>query len=356
MKDKIISVGFLLIIFGFLLLGVIIKDEDISYSERRRLKTFNSLKEDFIGNIDDYLNDQAPFRNTFIKINSFFDRYFLGNKENNDVYFYDGYIIEKNYPLKKQNVDNFVKKLNYINENYLENCQRFYTIIPDKSYFLDNNKYLKMDYEYIISTLKDNIDMPYIDVTSKFLLEDYYKTDIHLKQPTYFKMIEELDKYLAFDYQEVLYDENYYPEFNGSSIFKVPFFTKPDEMIYLTNDIIEEALVWHLEYQNKKVYDLDKINGMDSYNVFLSGPSALIKIDNKQALSNKELIIFRDSFASSLTPLLIPYYKKITLIDLRYIKMDIVKDYVDFNNKDVLFMYSTLLVNESNILKVQLDN
>ncbi len=43
-------------------------------------------------------------------------------------------------------------------------------------------------------------------------------------------------------------------------------------------------------------------------------------------------------------------------IYLIYIKMDIVKDYVDFNNKDVLFMYSTLLVNESNILKVQLDN
>ena len=64
------------------------------------------------------------------------------------------------------------------------------------------------------------------------------------------------------------------------------------------------------------------------------------------------MIIFRDSFASSLAPLLIPYYQKITLIDLRYININYIAPQIDFQNKDVLFLYSTLIVNNSFILKI----
>ena len=33
--------------------------------------------------------------------------------------------------------------------------------------------------------------------------------------------------------------------------------------------------------------------------------------------------------------------------------MEMVEKYVSFENKDILFLYSTLLVNESNLLKVK---
>ena len=63
-------------------------------------------------------------------------------------------------------------------------------------------------------------------------------------------------------------------------------------------------------------------------------------------------LIFRDSFGSSIVPLLVPFYKKITLVDLRYINMNLVNNYITFNNQDVLFLYSTLIVNNSFILKI----
>ena len=106
---------------------------------------------------------------------------------------------------------------------------------------------------------------------------------------------------------------------------------------------------WRKKGENS---DIKKLDTPDLYNIYLSGPSSLVQIENPNKKDNKELIIFRDSFASSFAPLLIPYYKKITLIDLRYIKMDIVSNYIDFKNKDVLFAYSTLIINESNLLKV----
>ena len=70
-------------------------------------------------------------------------------------------------------------------------------------------------------------------------------------------------------------------------------------------------------------------------------------IKNPNAENDRKLVIFRDSFASSFAPLLSENYSEIVLIDLRYIMSDMVREYVDFENADVLFMYSTRLINNS---------
>ena len=90
---------------------------------------------------------------------------------------------------------------------------------------------------------------------------------------------------------------------------------------------------------------------MDSYNMFLSGSTPIIRIENKNQNNERELFIFRDSFASSLTPLLLEQYSNITLIDLRYISASKLNDVVDFKKGDVLFLYSTMIINQSVMLK-----
>ena len=90
---------------------------------------------------------------------------------------------------------------------------------------------------------------------------------------------------------------------------------------------------------------------MDSYDIFLDGASSYIEITNELNNSGRELVIFRDSFSSSLAPLLIEHYSKITLIDIRYISSNEYLKLINFNNQDVLFLYSTLIVNNSSTLK-----
>ena len=81
--------------------------------------------------------------------------------------------------------------------------------------------------------------------------------------------------------------------------------------------------------------------------------SFLITIENDKAKSDKELYIFRDSYGSSLTPLLIDEYKKITMIDLRYISSMALNSLVEFKEgQDVLFILCSDVVNNSKILKV----
>lgn len=351
MKDKIISIIFVSILCIVSISGLILKDRDISDFERRKLVTRNDLKEDPLNNLDKYLSDQIPFRDGLISFDSFLDRYILQDKEDNGVYLYNGNIIEKNYPLNDTSLDNFIKKLNYVKYNYLINSNVYYAIIPDKSFFL-NDDYLKINFEYLYDKLNNELDFSSIDLLAKFKLDDYYKTDIHLKQESYNKIIKDIINKMNLDYKHVEYENRVYKNFYGASYSKVAKFIKPDDISILYNDSISKSKVKHLEYGYKNVYDEYMLDSSDMYNVFLSGPSAVLEIINEECDNDKELIIFRDSFASSLAPLLIPYYKKITLVDLRYIKMDMVSDYVDFKNKDVLFLYSTLIVNNSNILKV----
>ena len=351
MKEKIISIGFVVIIFTFGFLSIILKDKDISLVERRKLASVGTLKEDFNENLDKYLTDQFPLRDEFLALFSAFNRYFLNNKDYNGVYLKDDYIFERLYPLDNKSVNNFTNKINYIKEKYLKNNSCYYMIIPDKSYFLDDKKYLKIDYDYVTNELKKNIDTNYIDIYSIMKLEDYFKSDIHIKQDSYFKVIEQMDKYLNFGYKSVNYEKKVFNNFYGASSSKVHF-TEPEELVYLVNEYTNEAIVNHLEYGKKDVYDESMLGGVDSYNIFLSGPSGVIEIENDK-VNGKELIIFRDSFSSSLVPLLIPYFSKITMVDLRYMNMDYVSNYVDFEDKDVLFIYSTLIINNSSILKVR---
>ena len=83
----------------------------------------------------------------------------------------------------------------------------------------------------------------------------------------------------------------------------------------------------------------------------IAGAISGVTIENDKSRTEKELIVFRDSYASSLIPLLVSEYSKITMIDTRYISPKILSDYIDFEGKDILFMYSTMVINNSISLK-----
>ena len=99
------------------------------------------------------------------------------------------------------------------------------------------------------------------------------------------------------------------------------------------------------------VYDKSKINSWDLYDIYLGGAKGLPTIYNNLASSDDELIVFRDSYGSSLVPLLISSYKKIIVIDTRYISSNILDNYVEFKGQDVLFLYSVSTINNSFTVK-----
>ena len=126
----------------------------------------------------------------------------------------------------------------------------------------------------------------------------------------------------------------------------------PDSLYYLDSDVFDSVSVYDFETSsNIPVYDRDKLTGSDPYEVFLSGPKSLLVMENENAPEERHLIVFRDSFGSSVAPLMTEAYSKITLVDIRYLKAEMLGSLVDFDNADVLFLYSTSVLNNGKTVK-----
>ena len=96
---------------------------------------------------------------------------------------------------------------------------------------------------------------------------------------------------------------------------------------------------------------MQKLESRDLYDIYLSGAAALLRIENPAAEGGRELVVFRDSFGSSLIPLLVKDYAVVTVVDTRYIAPNLLGQYVEFSAQDVLFLYSTLILNSSGALQ-----
>lgn len=352
-KDIVVTIIFLFTIIALFLINIIKKDTDISVAERRKLATMPELttKSLFDGTyfkkFDSYVTDQFVERDAFRKIK--IDIELSTKGEYNNLYLYDDYIIEEIFPLNSNSINNLTNKINYIKDTYLnDNSNIYYTIIPDKNYFVNNGN-LKLDYNKLQDMMKSNLtNLNYINIFDKLTLDNYYKTDTHWKEEDLFNVANTIANQMNFDITNNNNVVNTITTFKGSYAGRLSVTKDIDTIKTISNPSTLNSSVYN--YETKKytdIYDYTKINSLDKYDIYLSGAVPIIDITNNNTSSDKELIVFRDSYGSSLIPLLIEGYKKITVIDIRYISSKILNKYIDFNDQDVLFMYSILTINNS---------
>jgi len=356
MKEKILSILFVGFLSMFFILNVIIPDVKISRSERRKLQqipkfSFSEfINGDFTEEFDLYTVDQFIFRDYFRSIKANVNYNIFKKLDNNGIYLVDNIIFKKEYPTNIKSINNFIKKINSVEKYLTENNKVYYSIIPDKNYYLNSNNYLNIDYDLLYTKIKD-INYEYIELRDILSLNDYYKTDTHWKQENLCKVVNRIGESLNFstmcNYTKKVYN-NFFGVYYGQAALKL----EPDVLTYLISDNILNSEVYYYENENNnKVYIEENLNNLDSYDIFLDGASSYIEIYNNQSNSDRELVLFRDSFGSSLAPLLIEFYSKITLIDMRYINSNNYLEMIEFDNQDVLFLYSTLIVNNRSTLK-----
>ena len=88
------------------------------------------------------------------------------------------------------------------------------------------------------------------------------------------------------------------------------------------------------------------------YVMFLSGSKGLIQLTNLTAPAAKTLILFRDSFGSSLVPLLAGGYRTVYVVDIRYMATDALARVTEFpEGANVLLLYSVAVLQNSITLK-----
>ena len=336
---------------------------EISEAERRPLQQFPELSVQtllsgiFMTEFEDYTLDQFPLRDDFRQMKSLFHYYVLGQKDNNGIFIRDGHAAKLEYPLNETSVSGALGKFQKIYDAYLKDTGSavFATVVPDKCYYLQDAGYLTMDYEKLFSLVREGMPYAtYVDLTGALSLQDYYYTDTHWRQERIVEAAGRLCKALGVtvpqigDYTISALERPFYGVYYGQAALPM----EADTIRLLESELLSSCTVYDYESgKTGRVYDMSKLGSKDLYDVYLSGSRSLLTIENPSANTDRELILFRDSFGSSLAPLLVQGYGKVTLVDIRYIQPNLLEKFVDFAGKDVLFLYSTLVLNNSATIK-----
>lgn len=353
---------FAVIIFGLAIAQIILPDQDRSLSERRKLAQMPEISaqavfnREFSDKLETYLLDQFPMRDTFRRINAMFRFYGLMQLDTDGLWLHDGMVFKAESKTDENQVSYAASYYNALIETYLQDCNVYFTVIPDKSYFTQDMGYPHLDYDRIFEIMTGNVKgAQYIDIRDTLDLSKYYLTDTHWLQPELFDTLNRLGD--AMGIGEYLTDESEYTPhtlspFYGVYLGQAALPIDPEPLTYLTSRYTDSAIVQGPQYDTDGIYALEKFGGMDGYDVFLSGTQPVIEIECPDAKTDRELYIFRDSFGSSLAPLFTGAYKKITVIDMRYVTASYLPNVVSFTpGADVLFINSTLILNTAMIMR-----
>ena len=324
---------------------------DYSEGERRKLAGFPEItiesvwSGEFAKEFEEYTTDRFPIREVWRSLKAYTRLNVFMQKENNNIFLKDGHISKLEYPLNTDMLDYSIALFNKIYHKHLQENDVYFTVIPDKNKYIAD---LKLDYDKLENYMYSGLQFCTPIQIGKFLsADDYYFTDNHWRQEKITDVAQHIAKCMGItipkDYKKLTLKTEFNGVYAGQSALKC----KPDTISYLTNDVIENLEVTGAN----AVYDTNKVNSQDPYEFFLSGNQPIVRIKNPKNTNDRRLIVFRDSFASSLMPLLAQGFSEITMIDLRYMNSSLLSKFVDFTDAKVLFIYSTTLLNNSTSMK-----
>ena len=354
---------FTIFIFAMPLISIFTEDKSISTLENKilqqlpRLSFDNVLSGKFMKEFDSYTNDQFPFRSEFIKIKNSYS-YCIGNREFRNIYVANGKMLEKfilNEDILNANVSSIYELSNSFKNNH--DIDSTLMIIPTSIAFYED--FLP---SYSVTDKQDIMFDKLKDVLKDSSLKFY---------TPYYTLLENKDKYIYFNTDHhwtqlgasLAFDDMYNTNISNSSTY-----TKVSDKFYGTYyskailpNVAGDSIYSYREFNNFDIqvdfsdkydtlYSPLKLEGKNKYQYFLHGDPSFAVIDGNKNL-DKEIIIFKDSFAHNFIPMLTLNYSKIHVVDPRYYSGDI-NEYISSNNiTEALFIHNIQTLNEKNIYK-----
>lgn len=274
-----------------------------------------------------------------------------------DVYVYQGYAVTTEAGYDQKSLDYAARKLQQLYDSYLtgNDGHIYLSVVPDKGSFTEPPEgYTPASAQETAEALLAQLDfVQYVDIAPGLTLEDYYRTDPHWRQEclitTAQTLAQAMDVPLAGDFQENAIDTPFYGAYAGKSNETLMV----DTLRYLTGEVPDACTVYDYETERQEtLYDLSAVETDTPYDLYLQGSRSLLRIDSPLAATDKTLVVFRDSFGSSLIPLLTESYRTIYAVDIRYLSSQMVGRFLSFDgSEDVLFLYSTLVLQNSRTMK-----
>lgn len=337
-RNLILTAVFLLFVFGFSIAGLIEKDRDFSEMENRNLAqfpefSFERLKSgEFTGDIESYMSDQVFLKDNLVTLKTDCERLMLKNYQNGVYFGSDGYYLQQ-YTENKTQID---KNINYIN-GWVEQVEKTVPIdfllvpnsvcvnedkLPD---FAVNDSQLDS-----INHIKDNLSERINLFNAYDTLKDaskkgeqvFYKTDHHWTEAGAGAVFEAFMKNMGGTPAKNNYDASIVRnDFYGTLYSKAPSaLTKPDTMVlpqHSDDNLYSVSYVKENKTTNSLI-DKSFLDKKDKYAAFLGGNFSRVDIKSQNSVSDKKVLVLKDSYANAMIPYLADQYSEIILVDMRY--------------------------------------
>ena len=354
--------GAILVLFAAVLL--LRPAQLVSEEERRPLARFQTYAgwkptggqektlSGYFSQLEQVCLDQFPARQRLRGLRSFAKFHLFFQRDAGGYYDVGGSIGKIDDTLSEAAVTDALGTLQKLDAGLFAEANRYYAVIPDKNYYLAAaNGYPALDYDALFSMVDAALGgtCEKIDLAPLLTAESYYNTDPHWRQETILPVADAILQ--AMDAaplaSDVLWQTDTFSPFYGAYAGLSAIRVQPDALTLLHIPAFDDVTVYRMETnETASVYELSDFENVDPYDVYLGGAQALLRIENPAQTNGRELIVLRDSFASSLMPLMIPAYSEITLVDIRYVAPRMLEKLLTVTaDTDVLYLYSATVLN-----------
>ena len=377
-KAKYIVIPFITIIMSTLFIHIISKDKEISVSENRTLAQKPTIedvgKEDFTSKFESYFTDQFPFREELSKLYS--NVQLMIGKTKIKSYF----VLNNNWimptpakELSDTDIKDTAKEINELSKVAIDSNKKvYYVSTPHKESMLTHlySKYTNglknaTNNKNKFKGYLDKNNIKFIDIGEDFLSkfnekereELYFKTDHHWNGigayegfKSVIENMDEVENVSWNNYTKTIFDKGY---FLGSYNMNLNKLVKEDEdipYIHLKNKPNYEYFKYDGNKETK-VEEEDVIATRRNEDEILYGGAYMfgnacniLKIRNEDALSEKKILIFKDSYQGPTSWLFSDIFAEVQLVDPRYTeKLDLSMDDIikDSDADIVMFMYNS---------------
>ena len=355
--QNILTRGFVILLACFVLLNVVRKDREFSEAENRMLAqkpkfTVEAVMSGkFMSEFESYVSDQFFGRNQWISMKLLEDK-ILGKRESNGVYLgKNGYLMEIPDMPDWENTEKNAQAIAAFAQRHT-NLPVYMCLVPNAAHVMKSRRPAnapvrdqQADIDKVMELTQNSVHR--IDATS--ILNEhaqeplYYRTDHHWESLGAYYTFQEIASAMAIPDPETEY--NIYTvanDFEGTLASKSGDHGSLDTIeVYEPKNKAIDYIVSYVEEGTRtpSVYDSSCLKEKDKYTVFFGGNHA--RVDIKTTLSEKRnLLIFKDSYANSLVPFLLPYYQNIIMVDPRYFYDNVDKIVENNSITEVLFLYN----------------
>lgn len=377
-KSKWISLPFIAIIMGTFFIHIISKDKEISASENRTLAQKPTIQDvesgKYTTKFESYFSDQFPFREELSEIYSKAQIALGKNKIKNY------YLLDENWimptPSKVMSKKELKDTANEINELSKiatdSNKKVYYTSTPHKESML-THLYPKhtdglknaLDNKNAFKSYLDLENINFIDVGEHFLKEfnEFQRQDLYFKTDHHWNGIGAYEGFKCIIEDMKIVNNISWNNYTQTMLNKGHFLGSYNKN--LNSLVKEDEAISYVHLKDKPNYEYYKFDGRTETKgkeedfvatrknedeilyggAYMYGNAcSILKIRNKDALSDKKILIIRDSYQAPTSWLFADIFSEVQLVDPRYVeKLDIsIDDIIRDSDADlVMFMYNT---------------